>query len=137
MIVEYMGPHGSTPGLITHVVMIYRPELVEHLRAMGATFIEVDEASADPDKRYVDEGALRDRPVAPITLTAEEILADGADTALVRGVPAGWQIRVDGASAGVSDGSDIEMVSSEPHVYTIEAEGPWPFRPWRGQVAAA
>ncbi|MGO4339020.1 hypothetical protein AB4037_29300 [Labrys sp. KB_33_2] len=136
MIIEYMGRHGFAPGMITHVIMIYRPELVDHMRANGVAFIEVDETSADPDRRYVDERQIKDRPVAPIALTASQIVADGADTAMLQGVPAGWEIRMDGSPFGIADGTDIEIVSSEPHAYAIEIVGPWPFQPWRGQVVA-
>lgn len=136
MIIEYMGPLGFAPGMITHIIMVYRPELVEHMRAKGAAFIEVGEASADPDRRYVDEGQVKDRPVAPIVLTADQIVADGIDTAMLQGVPAGWEIRMDGSPFGIADGTDIEIVSSEPHAYAIEIVGPWPFQPWRGQVLA-
>ncbi len=136
MIIEYMGPLGFAPGMITHVIMVYRPELVDHMRANGATFVEVDETSADPDRRYVDEGQVKDRPVAQIALTAGQIVADSVDTAMLQGVPAGWEIRMDGSAFGIADGTDIEIASIVPHAYTIEAVGPWPFQPWRGQVVA-
>jgi hypothetical protein len=135
MIVEYERG-GATPGRITHIVLVYRPEYPAFMRERGEHFLEVDETSADPDKRYVDDGRIKDRPTALIALSAEAIRADGVDTAMLQGVPAGWEIRIDGASAGAADGSDIEIVSAEPHAYAIEAVGPWPYRPWRGQVTA-
>jgi hypothetical protein len=135
MIIEYE-QGGATPGRITHIVMVYRPEYPAFKRDRGEHFLEVDEASADPEKRYVDDSQVKDRPLAQIALTAGQIVADGVDAAMLQGVPAGWEIRIDGTSAGTADGSDIEIVSAEPHAYAIEAVGPWPYQSWRGQVVA-
>lgn len=136
MIVEY-DEGGATPGAITHVVIIHQADFADHLRQKGATFVDTVEGSADSDLYYIVDGKLEPRPTVPIALSAETIKADGVAGATLSGIPAGWQIVIDGGAPIEADGSDIEISATLPHTYEIVASGPWPFASWRGFVICA
>lgn len=135
MIIEF-DQAGATQGRISHVSTIHRPELAAHLQELGRSFIEIEGAAVSHIRNYVADGKLAERPVAPIALSKDAIKADGQDVAVLSGVPAGWDLAIDGAAPVKADGSDIEITSTLPHAYKIKASGPWPMLDWRGTVTA-
>ncbi len=70
----------------------------------------------DPRFWYVKDGIAIPRPDNQIMVSKTSISADGIDTAVISGVPAGATIRIqtDRENKVISDGSDIHLTSAKP-----------------------
>ena len=64
------------------------------------------EGEHNPNTRYVVDSAVVSRPTLQLTVSADEIAADGTATSSISGIPAGAYIACNGKSA-ISDGTPI------------------------------
>ncbi|MFA5263048.1 MAG: hypothetical protein WC378_04430 [Opitutaceae bacterium] len=90
---------------------------------------------AKPDIHYIDEtGSLVERPILVPTLSKEQITADGADTALLTGLPSGACIKAVGMLHEAQDGQ-WEVRATKPGWIRLEILC-WPYQDHRLSIQA-
>ncbi|WP_435657953.1 hypothetical protein [Brucella pituitosa] len=107
----------------------------ENLRDQGYRYL-VQEVEADPVDVvvgfYVLDGSLTERPKASIS--SLEIQANGADSAVITGIPEGVSVSIDDEQYEVSGGS-LEFTTDDPGTYRIAIDA-WPLMPFEAEVKA-
>lgn len=92
-----------------------------------------------PDACYVAEGELRARILPPIACSTFVIAANGADAAVLSGIPSGAMLRVSGAASipwtEVTDGT-VTLTTSAPGRLVVEIRCPPPHAQWLGMIHA-
>jgi hypothetical protein len=61
--------------------------------------------------KYVKDGAIADRPAVPASISGK----------IIRGIPAGSRISINGENVGTADGTDIELAFDLPGDYQVKA----------------
>jgi len=108
--------HDNTGRILSVVTYPVSDEYVIGLYPQGLFLPVGAEVSQSLD--YVENGELQRRPVQDITLSGN----------ILRGVPAGATLRVEGESH-LADGTDVELQFSHPGTYKIQVIQ-WPYIDW-------
>ncbi|MBB4000978.1 hypothetical protein [Aurantimonas endophytica] len=74
------------------------------------------------------------RPAITATVSKAAILADGADKAVISGLPKPCVVRVDGQSVERKGGT-LTLTADVPGTYRIEVDQ-WPYLPWSVEIVA-
>lgn len=104
----------------------------EFLEERGTPHVEKDGPAQDISAVYVDLGqqppVLAELQPLPLTVSKLSIVADGADTAVVDGAPAGSRLFLNGQDLGEHDGSAIEITAVEARDFHLAVIPAIPFR---------
>ena len=118
--------------------ILFTGEVPIDMLALQGEQVLADQADqADPRTHWVVDGQLASRPLLDIQVEQHTVLADGETGLIVRGVPAGASIVVNGPVTlqAQADGSDLHLTFAIPGRYSL-AISLFPFQDWQGDVHA-
>jgi hypothetical protein len=124
-------------GRITQALLnVYTEETVDLYKQNGhpRVFIYRKELPNIRDYYVVEADgvpAIAQRPLLDLALSKASIIADGADTTVIMGVPAGASGMIDDGTSRsdfVADGEPIEVQAGHPGTYRVFVEC-WPYMP--------
>ncbi len=112
---------------ITNIKFDPVPEgTVEHLRAIGVSFIEYDGRMTPTDimtDMFVDGDGTLQPKMKPSVETGTTILADASDSFVVAGLPKDVSVLIDGEKHVLPDGV-LEFSTDNPGRYRIQINDP-------------
>jgi len=92
----------------------------------GYVFSDVEQALFVIEAHYVVDDVIVPRPTLSFILSINTITANGTDTCLISGIPAGAEITSNDTTI-TTDGSDIEFVTDIPGEHRLQITL-WPYQ---------